>query len=49
MQTVVIEKRQNRVIMLHESLFKENEIFWQVESYGTFSKLDPNLCSRTEQ
>ena len=32
-----------------ESLFKENEIFWQVESYGNFSKLDPNLCSRTEQ
>ena len=33
----------------NESLFKEIECFWQIESYGTFSKLDPNLLASTEQ
>ena len=33
----------------NESLSKEIERFWQIESYRTFSKLDPNLLSPTEQ
>ena len=33
----------------NKSLSKEIERFWQIESYGTFSKLDPNLLSPTEQ
>ena len=33
----------------NESLSTEIERFWQIESYGTFSKLDPNLLSPTEQ
>ena len=33
----------------NESLSKEIEHLWQIESYGTFSKLDPNLLSPTEQ
>ena len=33
----------------NESLSKEIEYFWQIESYGTFSKLDPNLLSPTKQ
>ena len=35
--------------MSNESLSRETERFWQIESYGTFSKLDPNLLSPTEQ
>ena len=35
----------------NESLSKEIERFWQrqIKSYGTFSMLDPNLMSHTEQ
>ena len=33
----------------NESLSKKIERFWQFESYGTFSKVDPNLLSPTEQ
>ena len=33
----------------NESLSKDIERFWQIESYGTFSKLGPNLLSPTEQ
>ena len=33
----------------NESLSKEIEHFWQIISYGAFSKLDPNLLSPTEQ
>ena len=33
----------------NESLSREIERFWQIESYGTPSKLDPNLLSPTEQ
>ena len=33
----------------NESLSKKIERFWQIESYGTFSKLDPNLLSPTGQ
>ena len=33
----------------NETLSKEIVRFWQIESYGTFSKLDPNLLSPTEQ
>ena len=32
----------------NESLSKGIERFWQIESYGTLSKLDPNLLSSTE-
>ena len=33
----------------NESLSKEIERFWQIESYGTLSKLDPNFLSPSEQ
>ena len=33
----------------NESLSKDIERFWQIESYGTFSQLGPNLLSPTEQ
>ena len=33
----------------NESLSKEIELFWQIESYGTLSRLDPNLLSPSEQ
>ena len=35
--------------MSNESLSKENERFWQIESYGTLSMLGPNLLSPTEK
>ena len=33
----------------NESLSKEIGRFWQIESYGTLSKLDPNFLSPSEQ
>ena len=33
----------------NESLSKQIERFWQIESYGTLSKLNTNLLSPTEQ
>ena len=35
--------------VLNELLSTEIERFWQIESYGTFKKLDLNLLSPTEQ
>ena len=46
-QRLVIEKRQNRVIILPKS--QMSHCFWQIESYGNFSKLDSNLLSTAEQ
>ena len=34
--------------MSNESVSKEIERFWEIESYGAFSELDPNLLSPTE-
>ena len=42
-------KSSNHIIKVsNESVSKEIERFWEIESYGTFSELDPNLLSPTE-